>query len=341
MKNRFLGFGELLTQGIDSIQKIESQDKKKRISEIETELAKSTGRQVSTIQWFRKGHIPKRLVEIEELARVIFRRGQMSVEWLEQFLKSAGHPNWTALRDELAPTRLSLENQNNASLYKRLKMSLNKQLSLDGSTQTIHDVEILVTSQNPLSIIRHRTINSTNVIQDYRFELNETNRDDKGKITARIISKNENIYSSVIEFTPPLTQGNHAYYSYTARSKGSLSLTFDEVHRQYLEGQRRADYESWGFTIKIPTEQLNMHILFPPKYPISLPTTGGFGVYQELNDVLEEKTRVIAGGGFSAKLDKDLEQWSLKLSVLDAKMGCYYELQWIPPPESILKSIVS
>ncbi len=338
MKNS--SFGDLLTEGIYAIQNIESKNKKKSVREIEDELAKSIRRNAGTIEWFRKGNIPTAQFETEELARVIFVRGIMNVIWLEHFLKSARHPNWTSLRDELISLPNDQGGEANRTLYRRIKMHIDKQLLLNGITKTFREIEIEATSETPLSSIRHRIITSGASIQDFYFEVNKTYREDNGEIKGRILLRNANIYTWLIEFLPPLLQGKHAYYSYVTSNKGSNSLTSEEVRKQHLEGTRSYDFENWGVTITAPTENLNMCLTFPMKYPISLPVTGGFGVYQGLNDVLEEKTRIILLGGFSARFDQEAEQWSLELTVVNAKLGFRYELQWSPPSESMIKELV-
>ena len=63
----------------------------------------------ASIAHWRKGYLPSKLSDVESLAREIVRRGRLDRAWLEQFLRSADHPNPTALCDELFPPNLPTE----------------------------------------------------------------------------------------------------------------------------------------------------------------------------------------------------------------------------------------
>jgi hypothetical protein len=71
---------------------------------VQDELGFALGREGgSCIEYWRKGHIPATMGDVEELARELVKRGGLDQEELSQFLHSAGHPQPTSLRDELFP----------------------------------------------------------------------------------------------------------------------------------------------------------------------------------------------------------------------------------------------
>jgi tetratricopeptide (TPR) repeat protein len=79
-------FADLLTEAIHRIRTREG----KPIRVIQDELGYQLGRQGgSTIEWYRKGHLPPTFDDVEQLARELVRRGHMSQEWLEAFLRAA------------------------------------------------------------------------------------------------------------------------------------------------------------------------------------------------------------------------------------------------------------
>ena len=82
---------------------------------------------------------------------------------------------------------------------------------------------------------------------------------------------------------------------------------------------------------------LHLRIEFPRGYPISLPSTGGFGVYQGPAEVLSEKTRLVAQNAFVATNGSQGDQWTLELRATQARAGSSYEISWIPPRKERLK----
>ena len=59
------------------------------------------------IEYWRKGHVPGKVSDIEILAREIVRRGGLSRSWLQDFLRSADYPWLQQLCDDLFPPSLS------------------------------------------------------------------------------------------------------------------------------------------------------------------------------------------------------------------------------------------
>lgn len=79
-------FADLLTEAIHRIRTREG----KPIRVIQDELGYQLGRQGgTTIEYYRKGHLPPTFEDVEQLARELVQRGQMSQEWLEAFLRAA------------------------------------------------------------------------------------------------------------------------------------------------------------------------------------------------------------------------------------------------------------
>lgn len=94
-------FGRLLSEAIHRI-KIKSN---KLIQAIQDELGYAIGREGgSAIEYWRTGHVPSDLEEVERLAREILKRIDLGRRWLKEFLSSAGHPLADQLCDDLYPS---------------------------------------------------------------------------------------------------------------------------------------------------------------------------------------------------------------------------------------------
>jgi len=96
-------FAQLLTQAVRRIALLGD----RKIQVVQDELGYSLGRDAggSAIEYWRKGHVPSRLDELEALARELVQRGGLvnSTE-VEQFLTYADHPNPAHLAGQLLPT---------------------------------------------------------------------------------------------------------------------------------------------------------------------------------------------------------------------------------------------
>ena len=100
-------FAQLLTEGIHRIRLREG----KTVQVVQDELGYVLEREGgSAIEYWRKGHIPTNLAEVEILARELVRRGRLEQSWLEQFLRSADHPAPEVLRAELFPATMAVSN---------------------------------------------------------------------------------------------------------------------------------------------------------------------------------------------------------------------------------------
>ncbi|HMR65513.1 MAG TPA: hypothetical protein PKE64_16015, partial [Anaerolineae bacterium] len=91
-------FAQLLSEGVHRIRLREA----KTIQAIQDELGYALGRAGgSSIEYWRKGHLPPNLTDVEKLARELVRRGGLERGWLEQFLVSAEHPYPGQLAEEI------------------------------------------------------------------------------------------------------------------------------------------------------------------------------------------------------------------------------------------------
>jgi hypothetical protein len=91
-------FAELLTQGVLRIRIAES----KTVQAIQDELGYALGREGGTaVEYWRKGHIPTKMTEVETLAREIVKRGGLKRDWLAEFLAVADYPYLARLVEEL------------------------------------------------------------------------------------------------------------------------------------------------------------------------------------------------------------------------------------------------
>ena len=94
-------FGRLLSEAVRQISFHEA----KPILVVQDELGYALERDTggSAIEYWRKGHVPARQAEVEQLATLICQRVELGREWLERFLRSAGVPQPQKLCDALYP----------------------------------------------------------------------------------------------------------------------------------------------------------------------------------------------------------------------------------------------
>jgi hypothetical protein len=94
-------FAQLLSQAVRRI----ALNRDTKIQVVQDELGYALGREAggSSIEYWRKGHIPANLAELEQLARELIRQGGLagSAE-LEQFLAYADHPDPVGLSRQLS-----------------------------------------------------------------------------------------------------------------------------------------------------------------------------------------------------------------------------------------------
>ncbi|MDM8529446.1 ATP-binding protein, partial [Anaerolineales bacterium HSG24] len=86
-------FSLLLTEAVHKIRIEESKHIKKTIRIIQDELGYALGREGGTsIEYWRKGYVPASLIDLENLARELVRRGGLTESDAEQLLRAADHP---------------------------------------------------------------------------------------------------------------------------------------------------------------------------------------------------------------------------------------------------------
>jgi predicted ATPase len=102
MAEQVVKFARLLTEAIYRIRARESKPVRTVEDELGYALEKKGG---ASIEHWRKGHVPAKLSDLEGLAREICRRTDLGQEWLEAFLRSAGHPQPLALAGEICDRR--------------------------------------------------------------------------------------------------------------------------------------------------------------------------------------------------------------------------------------------
>lgn len=330
-------FADLMTDGIYAIQRNESHQKKKLVKEIVEELGHAIGRQASAVEYFRKGNTPTNMAELEQLARELFRRGEMDREWLEAFLVAGGHPRPSVICDELfIPDTQTVDDQA-LYLYRRKVWSIRRTYLADRTVVQVNRVELQVMSELGLDSVRHRNIAEVpGECAGLQLEFEAGRRDGEGTMRNRVLRHNDDILVWTVEFDPPLEKLQSAFYQYRQTYPKQEPWTYEECENLYSSGIYQRKFAFYRITAQTPTDVLNISIVFPPGYPISLPSTGGFGVYAGLAEDLHEKTKLIAQNAFSAAYDKERDQWTLSLSASQARAGVGYELHWIPPREERL-----
>ena len=95
-------FAQLLTQAVRRISLLDD----RKIQIVQDELGYALGRDAggSSIEYWRKGHVPARLEEVEQLARELVRRGGLTnAADVEQFLSAADHPGPATVVSEMLP----------------------------------------------------------------------------------------------------------------------------------------------------------------------------------------------------------------------------------------------
>jgi hypothetical protein len=102
-------FARLLTEGVHRIRLRTF----KTTQLVQEELGRALGRNGgSVIEYWRKGHRPPKLSDIETLAQEFVSQGRVERDWLEEFLQSAHHPSPTELCDKLFSLSAAAETHN-------------------------------------------------------------------------------------------------------------------------------------------------------------------------------------------------------------------------------------
>lgn len=324
-----LTFGNLLTHGIEAIQKTASIKEKKKVSQVVKELAEAIGRKASTIEWYRKNHPPTTQIELERLAQEIFSRGKLSPDWLEQFLIKGGHRSWQEATNKIALSNSTVLDLEDTFCYKRNKLYISKQILPDGVSESFIQTEIEVLSAEPIVDLRNKVINLAIPISEFEVKLLQYHRADGGMVAIRTLAVHEPICQWAVQFDPPLKQGQKASYAYKTVRK-SFSMTRLEIESQYQQGLRRGNYEFWSLKIETPIDELEVQIIFPMYFEITPPPEGWLNVYKGSHEQRKELKALLSQGCFSASRDSKLNRWMIRLKIAPVIPGHRYAVCWRP-----------
>ena len=93
-------FAQLLTEAIYHIRHRES----KNVQTVQDELGYALGKRGgSSIEYWRKGFLPAKQSDLENLTRLVVQRAGFSADWAAKFLASAGHPYPASFLGQLFP----------------------------------------------------------------------------------------------------------------------------------------------------------------------------------------------------------------------------------------------
>lgn len=322
-------FTDVLTKALKRI----STETKTGIEDLQIEIGLAIGKRGgSSIERWRKRSLPSKASDIVLLAKELVKRGGLRNRGeLETFLVSCGYGNSSVLSDELFPQEADVSS---GLLYKRLKMDVKRQISLDGKVTSFYRTEIQATTDFPLQSIRHRRTTPEGKFESWRLEFIPGQRDHGGEMRKRILSNSEKLLEWIVVFDPPLRKNEKASYSHIQTCWGAHAISYEECNEQFVAGHSRGKYEYWRIKMIVPTENLRMILEFPPNYLISLPPGDGFSVYFDASEHLPEKAKLMNQKSFSRNFNNETNQYIFELTVQPAVMGLAYGLLWIPPRAS-------
>jgi len=325
-------FANLLREGTETIQRNESTNRKTPLKKIYEELAKKIDKKGSTIEYYLKGHVPGTVTQLEQLAEEIFKRGRMDKWWLEQFLLAGDHPQASSVCNRLLTPDVGQQINQYEYQYTWLKMHHYVKRASSKSSISFTQAEIQSTSDTGLEFVRHRNIADLPDENESLFlEFTPGERRDRGTIKRQILKQSPELLTWMVLFDPPLPMGQTASYSYRQNNGMLKNWTLEDVEEMFNAGTITKKVAFLRYTLLVPIKDFKVTLEFPPGYPISLPSSGGIGVYHSVVEDLAEKTRLIAENSFAATFDRTTKQWVLQLAVNQARAGLSYELQWIPP----------
>lgn len=330
-------FANLLREGTEAIQRNESIERKKPLKMIYEELGTRIGKKVSTIEYYLKGHVPGTVKQLEQLGEEILRRGGLEKGWLEEFLITGGHPNPSSVLAELVNQSEAQPTNPQPFHYKRTKMVVVRKLHPNRYFYSETNIEIEVVGNSDLEYVRHLSwAIDMPMYEKIKLEFQSLSRDGQGTMRDRVLKDVPGIFSWRVDFLPPLKQGQKASYIYKQHIDNWYPWTYEDCEKFYETGEMMTKYATARYKIPVSVDHFQLRMEFPAYYPISLPTTGGFGVYFSLGEDFNEKTRIIAEKGFSVNCNHALQKWTMELNVKNALAGFSYELQWFPPRKNQL-----
>ena len=86
-------FGQLLSEGLKSV----SSSQKKKLGDVEWEIATALGYSQHTIQHWRRGYVPKNPQNVEELIHFCVKQGRVGRIWAEKIIKRSGYEELQAI----------------------------------------------------------------------------------------------------------------------------------------------------------------------------------------------------------------------------------------------------
>ncbi len=105
-------FAQLLTEAIYRIRHRES----KNVQTVQDELGYALGKRGgASIEYWRKGNLPAKPSDLENLTRLVVQRGGFSADWAAKFLASASHPYPASFLGQLFPVDTAVSPTSTAS----------------------------------------------------------------------------------------------------------------------------------------------------------------------------------------------------------------------------------
>ena len=332
-------FAALLTRGIRRI----FAETGKPMTILQDELGYRLGKQGRhIIEYYRKGNFPSDDSEKIRLAKeLVWHGGIVGRKEFKEFLECMGLSYSEQITSEVFPESGREAKSNITShldegpLYKRTRLHIEHNLAKSGRVTTVNQVAIQVTAAF-LSSIEHGkvTTDSASKLKNFSHEFLPDHQYGQGSVLERILKSSEDHFLWLIEFTPPLLQGQTASYSYKQSYDDVHTMTYEALSKEMLSGLTTTNFCGWRFLVTVPTDELNMKFTFPSGYPISLPRCK---VYLGWAEDSVETTRLIASDSFSATQDSTSGSWTLELLVQSARVGLTYALEWVPPFETSIR----
>lgn len=148
-------FAQMLTEGVYKITFREVKTRQAVQDELGYSLGKKGG---ASIEHWRKGNLPSKLPDLEELARQIVTRGSFTRDWLEEFLRTADHPAPATLCDKIFPSISVNHAQTAASPISTLRFEVVLPLDVVPTPAPLPPGSLMPLSSNPLFVGRQQDL---------------------------------------------------------------------------------------------------------------------------------------------------------------------------------------
>ncbi len=148
-------FAQMLTEGIYKITFREA----KTLKAVQDELGYSLGKKGgASIEYWRKGNMPSKLLDLEELARQIVTRGSFTRDWLEEFLHYTDHPAPASLCNKLFPQLQVNESHPAASPLPSQQFEVSLPVDIVPNPAPLPPGSLMPLSSNPLFVGRKQDL---------------------------------------------------------------------------------------------------------------------------------------------------------------------------------------